>query len=153
MPLAWYALRFDPLTELVAIDRVGHRDAGVTVAFDVVQESAETLLPLVGAGVPRPAGQILEPASAVGVKGASAFVALHIDPRTEPVAIDRVGDRDAGVTVAFDIVLESAETLLPLVGEGVPRPAGQILESPFALGVKGAFGVRGALLYDPPPSR
>ena len=33
--VAW-ALRRDPLTELVAIDRVGLRDAGVTVAFDVV---------------------------------------------------------------------------------------------------------------------
>ena len=32
----------------VAIDREGRGDVGVTVAFDVVHESAETLLPLVG---------------------------------------------------------------------------------------------------------
>jgi ABC-type glycerol-3-phosphate transport system substrate-binding protein len=38
----------DPTTGWVAIDREGRGDAGVTVAFDVVHESAETLLPLVG---------------------------------------------------------------------------------------------------------
>ncbi len=39
------ALSFDPQTELVAIDRVALRDAGVTVEFDVVQEPAEAFLP------------------------------------------------------------------------------------------------------------
>ena len=38
----------DPTTGWVAIDREGRGDAGVTVAFGVVHESAETLLPLVG---------------------------------------------------------------------------------------------------------
>ena len=79
---------------------------------------------------------------AVSVKGAFGVdVRCVIDPLTEPVAIDRVGLRDAGVTVAFDVVQESAETLLPLVGAGVPCPAGQLLESVLAVGVKGAFGV------------
>ena len=136
------ALLADPCAELVAIDLVGHRDPGVTVAFDVVQKSAERLLPLLGEGVPCPAGQFLESALAVGVKGASGVVdALVCDPPTEPVAIDLVGRRDPGVTVAFDVVQESAEPLLPLVGEGVPCPAGQGLESALAVGVKGASGV------------
>lgn len=38
----------DPTTGWVAIDREGRGDVGVTVAFGVVHESAETLLPLVG---------------------------------------------------------------------------------------------------------
>ena len=38
----------DPTTGWVAIDREGRGDAGVTVAFGVVHETAETLLPLVG---------------------------------------------------------------------------------------------------------
>ena len=50
-------------------------------------------------------------------------VALHVDPTTERVAIDRDGRRDAGGTVAFDVVPESAETLLPLVGLEVPALA------------------------------
>lgn len=44
------ALIVDPPAEVVAIDRVGLRHAGIGVAFDVFQESAETFLPLVGAG-------------------------------------------------------------------------------------------------------
>jgi hypothetical protein len=40
-----HALRVDPLPELVTIDNVGLRDAGVTEAFDVVEESAKALLP------------------------------------------------------------------------------------------------------------
>ena len=144
------ALRGDPRAELVAIDRVGLRDAGVTVAFDVVEESTETLLPPGGVGVPCPAGQVFESALAIGVKGAfGVVVALPYDPLPELVAIDRVGLRDAGVTVAFDVIQESAETLLPLVGAGVPCPAGQVLESALAIGVKGAFAVAVALHYRP----
>src|ERR1700737_3029095 len=94
-------------TERVAIDRIGLRDAGVPVAFDVVLESAETLPPIVNAGIPYPAGQLLEPAFAVGVKGAFVGVpnALGYDPCTELVAIDHVALRDAGLTVAFEVVL------------------------------------------------
>ena len=62
-------------------------------------------------------------------------VALHVDPTTERVAIDRDGRRDAGGTVAFDVVPESAETLLPLVGLGVPALA--------AIRVVDAVGGRG----------
>ena len=65
------ALPTDPCTELVAVHRVGLRDAGVTVAFHVVQQSAETFLPQVGACLPCPTGQVLESLLAVGVKGAS----------------------------------------------------------------------------------
>ena len=123
------ALPTDPPTERVAIERVALWDAGVTVASDVVQQPAETLLPPVGVGVPCPAGQVLESAFAIGVKPAFRMErALYYDPLTERVAIDRVKVWDAGVTVAFDIVQESAETGLPLVGLGVPRPAGQVLE-------------------------
>lgn len=126
------------------------RDAGVTVAFDVFHEPAEALLPLVGEGVPFPAGQVMEPVFAVGIKGAVGMeVALRDHPLTEPIAIDRVGHWDAGVTVAFDVVLESAETLLPLVSAGIPCPAGQPLESAFAVSLKGAFAVELALRTDP----
>ena len=147
------ALLIDPLTKPVAIDRVGPRDAGVTVAFDVVLESAETLLPLVGVGSHVQPGRSCESALAVGVKGAfGVAVALRVDPHTERVAIDGVGPRDAGVTVAFDVVQESAETLLPLVGAGVPGPAGQVLESALAVGVKGALGVGCVALLTHRPS-
>ena len=113
------ALLYDPPTEPVAIDRVGHRDTGITVALDVIQEPAESFLPSVGTGVPGPAGQFLESLLTVGVEGAVGVIpALYVDPLTEPVAIDRVGVQDAGVTVALDIVHESAETLLPQVGVG-----------------------------------
>jgi hypothetical protein len=106
-----------------AIDRVGLRDAGVTVAFDVVQESAETFLPLVGLAVPCPSGQVVESALAISLKGAfGAEVALRIDLMTELVAIDRVGHRDAGVTVGFDVARKSTEGLLPLVGARFPCP-------------------------------
>ena len=52
---------------------------------------------------------------AVGAKLAAVVVdvLLH-DPRTNPVTIDRVvGLRNAGVTVEFDVVPESAKTLVP----------------------------------------
>ena len=75
--------------------------------------------------------------------------ALLRDPRTEPVAIVGVAERDAGVTVAFDVVQESAEALLPLGGVRVPCPAGQLLEFAFAVGVEGAFVVPLALRRDP----
>ena len=39
------ALVIDPLTELVAIDHVGRRDAGVTVAFDEPFQHPEPELP------------------------------------------------------------------------------------------------------------
>ena len=42
----------DPTTEGVAIDGVGLGGAGVAVSFDVVQESAEILLPPVDVRVP-----------------------------------------------------------------------------------------------------
>jgi hypothetical protein len=139
-----------PPAELVAIDRVRARDAGVSVLFDVLLESAEPFLPLVGLGVPCPAGQFLESALAIGFKDAFTVVcALHDDPLTELVAIDRVRVRDSGMSLLFDVVLESAEPRFPLVGVGVPCPPWQVLESALTVGVKGAFGVEGALPVDP----
>jgi len=38
--------------------------------------------------------------------------------------------------MAFDVVLESSKTFLPLVGLGVPCPAGQILEPPLTIGIE-----------------
>ncbi len=80
-------------------------------------------------------------------------LALGSDPRAERVAIIGVGPWDAGITVVFDVVLESAEPLLPPVGLGIPCPAGQVLESALAIGLKGAFGVAGALHGDPTTER
>ena len=58
---------------------------------------------------------------AVGVKAAFGVLgALIADPHTELVAIDCGGQRDAGLTMAFDVAQQSAKTLLPLVGEEVP---------------------------------
>ena len=67
----------------------------------------------------------MESAFAVDVKGA-LFVALTLmtDPRTEPGAIDGIELWDAGVAVAFDVVEESAEFLLPVVDVGIPCPPG-----------------------------
>jgi hypothetical protein len=122
------ALVMDPVAELVAIDGVGPPDVGITVAFDVLDESAEPLLPPLGVRVPGPAGQVLESTLPIGLKGAfGPVLALLLDPRTEPVAVDRVGLRDPSVTVAFDVVQQLAEPLLPPRGVGVPYPAGQVL--------------------------
>ena len=78
-----------------------------------------------------------------------AWHALTCDPGAEPVAIDGAGRGDACVTVEFDVLDEPGETFLPLVGECVPRPAGQLVEPPLAIGAQDAFGVLGALLDDP----
>jgi hypothetical protein len=110
-------LTTDPPTEPVAIDGIGLRDAGVAVAFDVVEELTELLLPFVGVGIPCPAGQLLKPVLMVGVEGAFAPLdALLVDPRTEPTIVGYVAGRDAGVAVVFDVVQELAECLLPLGG-------------------------------------
>ena len=54
-------------------------------------ESAETLLPVIGARIPCPPGQLAQSASAIGAEGSSVVLnASKYDPRTEPVAIDRV---------------------------------------------------------------
>src|SRR5271165_5791161 len=64
--------------------------------------------------LPCPAGHVLELALAIGLKGAAVVVnALLAHPRAERVAIVCVGPWDAGVTVAFDVVQQSAEPLLP----------------------------------------
>src|SRR6516225_9326602 len=141
-------LRISPRTERVAVDRVGLRDAGMTVALDVLQEPSETLLPPVGPRVPVPAGQVLKTVLTVGFKGGAPH-ALIADPLTELVVVGRVGVRHAGVTVAFDVKQESLESLLPLVGLAIPGPAGQLFEAASAIGVKGARGVVDALPYDP----
>lgn len=92
------ALRVDPHAEVEAIHLIGQRDAGVTVPFDVVQEPAETLLPLVGVRAPRPVLQVLKPVFAVGLKSVFRVVdALPVDPLTELIAIDGVRPQDAGV--------------------------------------------------------
>ena len=97
-----------------------------------------------------PAGRVLKSMLAVGVKGAFGILgALLGDPRAEPIAFDLVGHRDSGMMVVFDILQQSGETLLRTVGAGVPCPAGQVFESAFAIGVKGAFGILFALLHDP----
>jgi hypothetical protein len=54
---------------------------------------------------------------------------VRIDPRSECVAVDDVGERDAGVTIAVHVVLELAEALLPLVGVKIPFPRRQLRES------------------------
>jgi hypothetical protein len=113
----------DPLAESVIIKDVGRRDAGVAILFDVAQKSVITLLPRGGANVPCPARHVVESAFAVDLKGAVGLaVALRVDPLTEPVAIDRVGVGDEGVTVLFDVAQQLVETLLPLVG--APAAAG-----------------------------
>jgi len=67
--------------------------------------------------LPCPARHVLESALTLGLKGAlGVVVALRVDPRTESAVIDGVGDRDSGVTVAFDVVEKSAEPFLLPVG-------------------------------------
>ena len=54
---------------------------------------------------PRPAGQVLESALTVCLKGAFLVaLTLTTDPPTERVAVDGIGLRDAGVGVALDVV-------------------------------------------------
>ena len=77
---------------------------------------------------------------AVGVERAVGVVgALLIDPTTQLVAIDRVGQRDTGVPVTFDVAPELPEALLPPVGVRGAGPAGQLLESALTIGLKGDF--------------
>jgi hypothetical protein len=64
--------------------------------------------------IPRPTGQLFNPTLATGLKGAFGVVgALLPDPSTESLAVDRVGLRDAGVTVAFDKLFQQPEPELP----------------------------------------
>jgi hypothetical protein len=120
------------------------------VVFDVVHESAETLLPPLGHGVPCPTAQVFQSTLAISLQGAfDVVIALFADPCAELVAIDGVPLWDAGVTVAFDVVHESAEARLPLLGERIPCPAGQVFQSTLAISLQGAFAVVIALLADP----
>jgi hypothetical protein len=113
VPLAWFR-RADPLTNRVVVDREGHRDARVTMEFDVVQEPTASLLPHFCQWVPSPAGHVLNSPLAISVKPAFGVKrALRTDPGTEWVTIDDVGLRNVGVTVEFDVVLEPANTFLP----------------------------------------
>jgi hypothetical protein len=80
----------------------------------------------------------LEPVAALGTKGVSS-TALIADPCSELVAVDRVGVRDAGITMAFDVVQKSGEAFLPLVGVRTPCPAWQLFESVLAVSVKVPF--------------
>jgi hypothetical protein len=101
-------------------------------------------------GIPRPARQVLKSALAVRVKDAFAVPGpLLAHPETQVEAIDLVGLGDSGVTLAFDVAQEMAETLLPTIGECVPGPARRLLESPLALGVEGAVFMFTALCIDP----
>jgi len=100
------------------------------VTFDVLPQATETLLPHVGEGVTRPTVHLLESLFAISDKSAvSVLDTLFLDPGAELVAIDRVRPRHAGVTVAFDILLQTAETFLPPVGVRGPGSAGHVLES------------------------
>lgn len=97
-----------------------------------------------------PARQVPESALAFGLKQTVAEATpLGHNPPTEPVAINRVKGRDAGVTLFFDVLEEFAESVLPFVGLGVPCPPGQGSESMLVLRLKCAFVAVGALLGDP----
>ena len=72
---------------------------------------------------------------AVGGKDAFVvFAALLDDPLTEPVAIDRVGPGDAGVTLALDKLFQQPEPELPggggLLDEAHIESAGEIDADP-----------------------
>ena len=113
------------MTELVSIYGVRKRDSGVTVAFNVAQDLAESLAPTVGDGVPCPARHLLETTFAIGSKATfGAESTLRSGPLTEPVAIYLQRFRDAGLAVLFDVTQEMAEPFLPLVSAGIPAPSG-----------------------------
>jgi hypothetical protein len=82
-----------------------------------------------------------------------------VDPTTGRVAIDREGRGDAGVTVAFSVVHESAETLLPLVGLRAEALAADVRGDPvvrlFVAHVGGEFVAKviGACPGGPQPQR
>jgi hypothetical protein len=100
-----------------------------------------------------PARHVLEPTLPFGIDGSSGIVAaLFFNPHAESVFFGHVGDRDSGVTVAFDVVQKSAETVLPPVDMRAPCPARQLLESALTLGLKGALRVVVALRVDHAPS-
>jgi hypothetical protein len=140
----------DPHTKVVATLPTGPRNVGVTVAFDVAQQSPEALLPPLSPPTPRPARQLLETIFAAGIKLAFGVLdPLLAHPLTELVTIDHVTCRDAGVTVELDVVQKPMESLFPLFGERIPSPARQLLEPTFAVGIKPASVVEAALAGDP----
>jgi hypothetical protein len=51
--------------------------------------------------------------------------------------------------MSFDVLLESAETVFPLIGGGVPFPTRKFLESALAVGVERSSPVLNALHPDP----
>ena len=125
----------DPLTQPVAVDGVRRGNAGVTVAFDVVQQLAEAFLPLVSTGVPCPAGQGQESALPVEVKCAIGVqCALVDDPHTEPIAIDGVRRGNASVAMLCDESLQQPEPELPgrggLFDKAHIESAGEIAADP-----------------------
>src|SRR5271156_4316350 len=143
----------DPATKLEVIGNKRHRNAGVTVACDVVQESLETLFPHVRLRLPCPTRLVLEPALPIGIEDTFAEVgALLADPPAQVVAVKHEGLRNTGIAMTLDVPKELAETLLPPVGviPRIPGPAGQCLKSALSISVEIAFGREAALGSDPP---
>jgi hypothetical protein len=102
-----------PETQVEAIDLVGLGDSGVSLAFDVAQEMAETLLPNDRRVCPRSSEAV--PGVAAGARRRGAvfmFTALCIDPHTEPVAIERppacAARRSAGFACAGALMPSAA---------------------------------------------
>ena len=89
----------------------------MAVEFDVIRQSAiETVLPLVGLGLPRPAGQVLSrywrSTSRIPLAYLARCLLTHFRPGTDqPCRI-----ADAGVTVPFDELLQQPEPELPRGG-------------------------------------
>ena len=85
-------LAMDPCAELVAVNRVGVRDASVPMLFDVL---------LGVGGIPCPPRQLFEPALPIGAKS-GAPVTLRDDPLAERIAMEHFGGRDASAAISVD---------------------------------------------------
>ena len=120
--------------------------------LDIVQEPPKPLLPLLGMGIPGPAGEVLESTFTIRVQDVLSSP-LIADPLTELEILHHEIARNGGVTVVPGVVRESTESLLPCLCPRTPDPTAQFLQAAFAVSFKGSFCIPAALCIHPQAQR
>jgi hypothetical protein len=107
----------------------------VALALNELTKKTKTLLPLVCARVPTPAGNGFESENQVAWKlpfGMSA--SLRSNPLAQSELVFHVFLWDARVALALNELAEETKALFPLFCKHVPRPTGKCFETVFSVG-------------------